>query len=208
MINDEDASSSHLLICKNLEKACEHLEEKFSKTRHLFFIREDFVLEDAKEVVKEAFIAESSQKTLILCAKNYNIYAQNSLLKILEEPPRNIVFILLAPVKTAFLPTIRSRLLLKELAFEKEVVSTGLNFSKLELGDAFNFIQEHSRCDKNDLKELIQAVIGEAILEHNISFTHEELEHFQKLLHLADLNTRAQTLLISLFLHILNRQNQ
>ena len=111
---------SHILICKNVEKAKESLQEEYAKERHLFFIKDEFLIDDAKEVIKEAYIAESANKYLILIAKGYRVEAQNALLKILEEPPRHIVFIVVAPSKTAFLPTIRSRLLQKELVVEQE----------------------------------------------------------------------------------------
>lgn len=47
------------------------------------------------------YIAAESQKM--------NLYAQNTLLKILEEPPENTVFFLLAPTKESLLPTVVSR---------------------------------------------------------------------------------------------------
>ena len=55
-----------------------------------------------RRLFKEAYIAEIKPKILILGAKGYRVEAQNSLLKILEEPPRNIVFVLIAPTKTVF----------------------------------------------------------------------------------------------------------
>ena len=107
---NEESAFSRILICKNTEKAKESIGELYASARHLIYEKEDFLLEDAKELVKEAYIAEASLKYLIVFAKNYRVEAQNALLKILEEPPLNIVFILCAASKTAFLPTIRSRL--------------------------------------------------------------------------------------------------
>jgi len=197
---------SHILICKNVEKAKESLQEEYAKERHLFFIKDEFLIDDAKEVIKEAYIAESANKYLILIAKGYRIEAQNALLKILEEPPRHIVFIVVAPSKTAFLPTIRSRLLQKELVVEQEVMHSGLNLSKLDLGDIYPFIQKHQSAEKGFLKELVQSIVYEAIHEHHLRFSEKELEHFQKLLYLVELNTRAQTILTSLLLSIMQRK--
>ena len=94
LIPTDEEVFSHILICKNMEKAKAHLEEKYASSRHLLYEKDEFLLDDAKELVKEAYIAESKHKYLIVCAKGYRIEAQNALLKILEEPPRNIVFIL------------------------------------------------------------------------------------------------------------------
>ena len=199
---------SHILICKNVEKAKENLEENYAKERHLFFFKDEFLMDDAKEVIKEAYIAEATTKYLILGAKSYRIEAQNALLKILEEPPRNIVFIVVAPSKTALLPTIRSRLLLKELSVEQEKIHSGLNLKKLDLSDIYPFVQQHQNVEKLLLKELVQAIVCEAIHEHHLRFSEAELEHFQKLVHLAELNSRAQNVLISLLLSIMNRKHR
>jgi len=203
--NDEEVFS-HILICKNVEKAKESLHEAYAKERHLFFIKDEFLIDDAKEVIKEAYIAESENKYLILIAKGYRVEAQNALLKILEEPPRHIVFIVVAPSKTAFLPTVRSRLLQKELVMEQEVTHSGLNLAKLDLGDIYPFIQKHQNVEKGLLKELVQAIVYESIHEHHLHFSEKELEHFAKLLHLVELNTRAQTILTSLLLSIMLRK--
>lgn len=203
--NDEEVFS-HILICKNVEKAKESLHETYAKERHLFYVKEEFLIDDAKEVIKEAYIAEAENKYLILVAKGYRVEAQNALLKILEEPPRHIVFIVVAPSKTALLPTIRSRLLQKELVIEHEMIPSGLNLAKLDLGDMYPFIQKNQSMEKGLLKELVQTIVYEAIHEHHLRFSEKELEHFSKLLHLVELNSRPQTILTSLLLSIMLRK--
>ena len=206
-VNDSPISS-HILVCKNLQMAYETIREQYSGLNCKFFIKdkekesEDFLLEDAKSVVKEAYIAENEQKIIILGAKTYNIYAQNSLLKILEEPPKNIVFILVCETKNVFLPTIRSRLLLKELDFDEERVEIELNLADLTLKNIYDFVQKNSRIKKNELKILMQTIITEAIMRYKISFKTKELEHFERLLQLSDLNSRPTNILISLLLII------
>ena len=199
---------SHILVCSNIEKAYGHIQEECLEFRICQFFPEkgDFLLEDAKKVIKEAYIAEEKTKILILGAKSYRIEAQNSLLKILEEPPRNIVFILIAPAKTVFLPTIRSRLSLKELKIEKEMVSLELNLKNLCEKDIYEFVKTNARLEKAKLKDTIQTIVSRAILEHKISFTKQELSHFQTLLELAELNSRPQNILFSLLLTIMKRK--
>ena len=204
----EEEVFSHILISKNVEKAKEHLEEVYAKVRHLFFMKDEFLLDDAKEVIKEAYIAESTYKYLILVAKSYRIEAQNALLKILEEPPRHIIFIVVASSKTALLPTIRSRLVQKELVAEYDRVHSGLDLKRLDLGDIYPFVQKHQNCDKGLLKELVQSIIYEALHEHHLRFSENELEGFQKLVHLAELNSRPQTILITLLVTIMQRKHR
>jgi len=53
---------------------------------------------------------EAARKVIILAdADCMNVQAQNALLKILEEPPSYMVFILTATTRTQFLPTVQSR---------------------------------------------------------------------------------------------------
>ena len=51
-------------------------------------------MENAKEIINEAYIAEIREKIIVIIAHKFGIDPQNALLKILEEPPRNIVFVL------------------------------------------------------------------------------------------------------------------
>jgi len=208
LIKNSDNLSSYILVCKSLQKAYDTLLEQYCDENCKFFTKhgeknsEDFLLEDAKNVVKEAYIAEKKKKIIILIAKNYNIYAQNSLLKILEEPPRNIIFILVSETKNVFLPTIRSRLLVKELKYEEEKIEIDLDLRRLELSDIYDFVQKNSRIKKNELKDLIQNIVSDAILKYKLDFKTKELEHFEKLLQLSDLNSRATNILTSLLLTI------
>ncbi len=199
---------SHILVCSDIEKAYEHVQEEYANFRICSFLNEkdDFLLDDAKKVVKEAYIAEVKPKILVLGAKGYRVEAQNSLLKILEEPPRNIVFILIAPTKTVFLPTIRSRMGLQELKIEKEIVHSGLNLKNLCEKDIYEFVKAHSRISRVELKEIIQAIVSEAVLEHGVSFTEAELTHFGRLLELAQLNSRPQNMLFTLLISIMKRK--
>ncbi len=201
---------SHIFVCPDIEKAYQHIQEKYTQNRICPFVKEkeEFLLEDAKAVVKEAYIAELNPKILVLGAKGYRVEAQNSLLKILEEPPRNILFILISPTKTAFLPTIRSRLGFEELKIEKEIQKSGLNLKTLCEKDIYDFVQANSRIDRSTLKETIQTIVSEAVLEHGISFTEKELSHFQTLLELAQLNSRPQNMLFTLLISIMKRKRQ
>ncbi len=201
---------SHILVCHDIQMAYEHVQKMYEDYRICPFIKEkdDFLLEDAKAVVKEAYIAEMKQKILVLGAKGYRIETQNALLKILEEPPRNIVFILIAPTKTVFLPTIRSRMSLKELKIEKNREKTGLNLKNLCEKDIYEFVKANSRISKDELKETIQSVVSEAVLEHHLSFTEQELKHFGKILELASLNSRPQNMLFTLLISIMKRKRQ
>ncbi len=69
-------------------------------------------VDDIRTISERAYLApnEANGKVFILEeADTYNTQSQNALLKILEEPPKNVYFILTASSKNALLPTVRSR---------------------------------------------------------------------------------------------------
>lgn len=76
-------------------------------------------VDEVRAFRQEAYIKpnEAPRKVLIIdrCDK-LNEAGQNAVLKILEEPPAYIVFILLAPNREIMLPTIRSRCTIWEMA--------------------------------------------------------------------------------------------
>lgn len=206
---DGEGLKSHILVCQDLEKAKEYVQGLYQEYRYVcFFPEKEFSIEDSKEVVKEAYIAESQTKILILAAVSYNIYSQNSLLKILEEPPKNIVFILIATSKTGFLPTIRSRLTMQTLDIQKEKKSSGLKLDRLDAADIYNFVQANSNLGKVELKELVQTIVQEAICEYHLSFSEKELEYFGNLIELIELNSRPNNILTTLLLSIQMRKKQ
>ena len=61
---------SHIFVCSDIQKAYEHIEEQYSEYRICPFVmdkekercKNEFLLEDAKAVVKEAYIAEMNPK--------------------------------------------------------------------------------------------------------------------------------------------------
>lgn len=199
--------SSFIAIAHDLEAFKEELEQTYSGYRKVFFFKDDFLVDDAKAVIAEAFIAESSQKIIALGAKSFNLICQNSLLKILEEPPKNIVFILCVPTKTTLLPTIRSRLPIKTFYTEKRDTSSGLDFTRLSIKDIYEFLSKHRRLDKRETAALIES-IGKEALRSGIQLKDEDLSLFGTLLQLANLNSRPQALLNTQLLTILKRVNE
>ncbi len=172
------------------------------------FERDEFLLEDAKAVTKEAYIKEEKNKYIIILAKKFNIYAQNSLLKILEESPTNTIFIIVSNSKSNFLPTIRSRLPIINLKQPKKTRALEINLSKMSLKDIFEFVKTHQRVSKGELKEIIQDIFYEALHKYSMKFNKEELEVFENALKLAELNTKASFLLNLVLVTIIDRRER
>ncbi len=69
-------------------------------------------VDDVRKIEDEAHLAsnEADSKVFILeDADEYNVQSQNALLKIIEEPPNGVKFVLTASSVGAILPTVRSR---------------------------------------------------------------------------------------------------
>ncbi len=173
-----------------------------------FYERVDFKVDDALEVIREAYISEEKIKYLILIADSYNIYAQNRLLKLIEEPPKNIVFIIFAKYKTSLLSTIRSRLMVEFIEAPKNNISLDLDLKRMDLQDIFNFLKKHQRLPKGELKELIELILKNALLDNKIELTSEELSLFDRSFELAELNSKAQNILSLLLLTIYNKNRR
>lgn len=198
---------SKIVITSDFEALKEEILGLYGVNSVRFFFAEDFLLENAKEVAAEAYIAESEPKLLVLGAKNFRVEAQNSLLKIIEEPPKNIFFIIAATSKNMLLPTVRSRLVTENRLIKKQREKTGLDYKRLELKEICAFIDEKSALErseklgKNDLKELIAAIALEATAQ-GVKFSADELEYFFKAVRLAELNTKTHALLTPILLMI------
>ncbi|MDP2849525.1 MAG: DNA polymerase III subunit delta' [Sulfuricurvum sp.] len=192
-----------ILITAQVEERAREIEESRRPLRCVTFIRDDFKIEDAKEVIGEAYKSEENTKTLILGAKSFTVPAQNALLKILEEPPRNIVFILLAPNKSTFLPTVRSRLSLTQEHHQLIHEALPVSLKNLDLSGLFAFVKEHERFKKHEAKGLIEQLMYQAIHVEKLSLTTLQLEGFEKALRLIELNSRFQSVLVMVLMNFL-----
>ena len=143
-------------------------------------------------------------------ANKYGIDPQNALLKILEEPPRNIVFVLVAPAKNIFLSTVRSRLSIDNRIKLIKSEPTGINFTRLKLAYINDYVSAQSALEKSDnlsktqLLNLLKSIIIDAV-KNGVKFSHEDYLYFNKLYRITDLNAKAQTVLLPLLLLIMQR---
>ena len=194
---------SEIIITDDVEAHAEELKEELSGSRVVMFVREKFLIEDAKAVIAEAYISEEHEKYLIIAAREYNVYSQNSLLKILEEPPRNIIFILISPSKSALLPTIRSRLPVRKEQTSASLPELSIDLKRLDLQSVFEFISKHKNSTRNELKELIEALYLQA-LRQGVRLKEREIENFDMAYRLVELNARGSSVLLLILMGMLH----
>ena len=195
-----NALQGHILISSEIESEIERLQEELSKSRVVVFFEENFKIEHAKLVMQEAYVSEASVKYIIIAATEFTIVAQNSLLKLLEEPPAHIEFIIISPTKSNLLPTVRSRLpiLKRDQSHEKRTLE--INLARLDYREVFAFLKEHARISKNEAKDLIEALFFRATVVDKLILSERQLENFDKAFRLINLNSRPQSVLAMLLM--------
>ena len=169
--------------------------------------KEEFLLVQATQAIKEAYIATSEKKYIFLCGSTFRKEAQNSLLKILEEPPKNVIFIIITNSKSSLLPTIYSRLpykYLKKSILRNESI---LDINKLDLKDIYNFLKDNQKISKQEAKEIVESILMK-VNNQKIKLSHKELDFFSKSIKLLELNSRPINVLTTLLLSLANQKNK
>ncbi|AGZ81950.1 DNA polymerase III subunit delta' [Campylobacter fetus] len=201
---------SKIIISSDFNSVKDELTRDVKPNFLRIFEYDNFLVDDAKEIINEAYIAEIEEKVIVIMAFKFGIEPQNALLKILEEPPKNSVFILVAPSKNSLLPTIRSRLMIENRKLNLQRAATGLNLKKLELKDIYNFIEQSislekvDKLNKTSLLNLVKSIVCEAI-DSGASFSAEDYRYFYKIYRLVDLNAKSTQVLTPLLLLIMQR---
>jgi len=185
----------HILISSDIDAEVEKLKELLKPHRVVSFIEEKFLIEHAKAVVAEAYISESQTKYIILGALEFNAVSQNSLLKVFEEPPRNIEFIIITPTKSNLLPTVRSRLPILKGKTSQKIYECELNLAKLDYSAVFSFLKTNARVKKNEAKVIVEALYNRATVIDMLILSKAQLDNFDKAYRLLELNSRPQSVL-------------
>lgn len=205
---DKKIESSHILIVSDIDEALTSLVHYYPK-HTLRIIRneekDDFLLAQANSAIKEAYISSNENKYIILCGKTFRNEAQNSLLKVLEEPPSNIVFIIITNSKSSILPTIFSRIPHEFFKNTLPKVEINIDINNLDLKEVYNFLKENQRISKIDAKKIVESILFK-VNSQKIKLTEEELDIFSKSIKLLELNSRPINILTTLFLTLLNRE--
>lgn len=194
-MSDRESIKSHILISSDIEAEVEKLKELLKPNRIVEFLEEKFLIEHAKAVVTEAYISEAQIKYIILGALEFNTVSQNSLLKVLEEPPRNIEFIIISPTKSNLLPTVRSRLPIVNGITSHTSYECKLNLAKLDYEAVFSFLKTNAKIKKIEAKAIVEALYHRATVVDMLILSKNQLDNFDKAYRLLELNSRPQSVL-------------
>lgn len=135
-------AKSHIILTHDFEYEKNILKNAIQPDFLRIFETQELKIDIAHSVIKEAYITSAQTKILAIFAFSYNHFAQNALLKILEEPPIHTIFILYANARNKLLPTIFSRLVVfdKRVKIQKEPFS--LNIAKLNVPIIYEYIKD------------------------------------------------------------------
>jgi DNA polymerase III subunit delta' len=203
-----ELTRSHIILNEEIEERYETLKAALHPSRVVGFIRDDFLIDDAKAVIAEAYISESSLKYIVLAAKQFNVYSQNAMLKLLEEPPTNIALVIIAPGKSVLLPTVRSRLpVVSELSAET-LSGIDLQLGTLDLAALYGFVTSLGRMDRHEAKTMLEHLFYQATMVEKLELTEQQLDAFERSFRLLELNARLQNVMMAVLMTFLPEQKR
>ena len=206
-MSNHDSKKGYILISNNIEAEFERLRNELKPNRVVGFIEDEFKIEHAQAVIAESYISESQVKYIILGANNFNHISQNSLLKLLEEPPRNIEYILISSTKSNLLPTVRSRMPILQTKTTYSVQEITLNLSRVNYAEVFEFLKINARVKKSEAKSLVEALYNRATVIDKLILNASQLQNFDKAYRLLDLNSRPQSVLAMLIMSFVGEKS-
>ncbi len=196
--------SGQIIVTSDFDEIIAAFTERVA-AENLYIKRTDELgIEDAKEVVKEAYVSSKERREIVIAANRYNIYAQNALLKILEEPPKNIVFTLLVRSKSSLLPTILSRMPVKRVKVAQQEAFT---FERFDLETLYDLVTQKPKLQKSEAKRILKAMLTFAT-KQGYALTQKELDYFGKGMQLLELNSNVSTVLTTAGLILLTHKKR
>lgn len=171
--------------------------------------KKTFGVDDARLAIEKAYMASEVETIIILAAKEFPPLIQNKLLKVIEEPPSGVSFILITPSKATILSTIRSRLPIVVLREKREFESFELDMTHLDLTSVYAFVQNHKRLiDKAAAKSLVERISKEAMLSQRFDLDEKTLQLFYNAFRAIDVGSQPQFVLTTMLLKLLARKKR
>ncbi len=204
---DKKIDKSAILIVNDIDKTLSNLLPFYSPHNIRIIKNEEkdeFQILQATQAIKEAYIASNENKYIFLCGNTFRKEAQNSLLKVLEEPPKNVVFIILTNSKSSLLPTIYSRMPYTYMKTSLLKDETSLDILKLDLKDIYMFLKENQKISKNEAKNIVESILLK-VNKQDIKLSSSQLDLFSKASKLLELNSRPNNILTTLLLSLANQ---
>jgi len=167
-----------------------------------------FSVSDAKLAIEKAYMASDEQTIIILADKTFSPLVQNKLLKVIEEPPKNKIFILITESKSTVLDTIKSRLPIIVLSEKNDEEDLALDIGQLSLALVYDFVQEHKRTDAKAMTILVERIVKEVVASQKYNLDDKTLNLFSNSYTALDMGSPPQFVLNALLLKLLARKKR
>ena len=201
--------TSQIIISENYTEVVNALKEVAPQnSRFELFIKEDsnFLVTDANEVIAKAHLSSKEPVFICIGAKTFSDVVQNRLLKIIEEPPKNKIFIVITPLKSALLPTIKSRLIITNFKEKREDIELELNFNNLDLKSVYDFAQANKRLKPQEATAILEQIVLNALASNKFNIDQNTLGIFTKARQALDLGSPADFILTTVLLKLLAKK--
>lgn len=170
---------SCIIICNDFDSERNYLQNTYGSEGLRIFEQEELKIDDVHAIIQEAHIATNSDKIIAIFAQNYNHFAQNALLKVLEEPPSHIIFKIHINARNKLIPTIFSRLVVFNKSKKNHVKPLNLDIKRLTVPMVYEYVCELERDNvgyeqgRNILTQILDCMI-----ENNIMLDEQGLQRF------------------------------
>ena len=208
--------SSGIIITQQIEDTILQLEQERTVEKFTIIKNEDskgnlkeFLVEQAKEAIEKAYISSENLNYIILLAPRFSEIAQNRLLKLLEEPPRNKEFILITQSKSALLDTIQSRMPIRVLDDKQEIKTLSLDLANLSLEMVYEFVRERNKkMTTVECKLLVEQIALEAMKSKSFKIDKSTLDIFSKSIKALEVGSPTTFILSGLLLKLLAKKRK
>lgn len=174
-----DFKKSYIVISNDFESEITHLKNTYTNEQLKIYETDDLKIDDVHAIIQEAHVASNSIKIIAIFAFSYNHFAQNALLKILEEPPEHIIFILHISTRNKLMPTIFSRLIVFNKYKKRKLDQFPLDLRKLSVPMVYEYIHALEKENVSQEKgRTILSQILEEVIRHNIALDKVTLDRF------------------------------
>ncbi|MRJ06583.1 MAG: DNA polymerase III subunit delta' [Epsilonproteobacteria bacterium] len=157
-----------IVVTDDLERLIEELGREPNSE---IFFRDQLKIDDLELIRERAYLKEKGGKKIIIAGKKYNLYFQNGLLKLLEEPPPGVDFTLLTLGKHHLIDTIRSRLPLRYRFFHRKKITS----KKWNSRDILELMGKKD-LEKEEVKEFIYSLYRPSLEEEKLKALGDALQ--------------------------------
>ena len=168
---------SKAVITNNIDKFLENISGEIIR-------RDELKIEDVREIEKLAYISEKDKKSIVIAAEKFNVFAQNALLKLIEEPPKNVDFLIVTKSKYSLLDTILSR-----VALERKIFEENEEFELKPITNEYILELLTNDMNKEEIKSMLKAIVK------NKDLSEESLKILNDAIIMLELNIDKESIL-------------